>query len=212
VLGEKLGPLHSTVQGIPEGLAHQRQDLSHRMPTSVSDDQLSDMTQRSISLEVDFSLKALSDQDAVTVRDKARIRSLSASHARDWLIVVPLPALGLHWRPREFKFAVAYRLGIPLYLEDGVCPACQRPSNKYGDHSVACAYTGECVVRHNHLRDALFKVAQAAGLAPTKEKQALIPGTNGRPADVLVSMWGQGHCFQHCRDQPHAGGHSGPRH
>lgn len=36
----------------------------------------------------------------------------------------------------------------------------------------------------------MFKVDQAAGLAPTKDEQAPIPGTNRRPADVLVRMWG----------------------
>jgi hypothetical protein len=91
------------------------------MQTPVPDDQLSNMTQRSISLEENLFLKAFSYQEAVTVRDKARIWSLSASHTGDWLN--PPPALGLHLRDREFKFAVAYCLGILLYPEDRVCPA-----------------------------------------------------------------------------------------
>jgi hypothetical protein len=150
------------------------------------------MSQHSISLEVDLSLKASCDQEAVTIRDKARIRSLAVPYTADWLNVVPLLVLGLHLKPREFKFAVAYLLGIQIYQKERTCPACKRACNKFEDHSVACAYTAECIARHNHLRDAVLKVAYAAALAPTKEKNALIPGTNGRPADVLVRAWGHG--------------------
>ena len=48
------------------------------------------------------------------------------------------------------------------------------------------------LVRHNFLRDALHETAAAAGLAPTKEGRALIPGNNMRPADVFIPHWAGG--------------------
>ena len=45
---------------------------------------------------------------------------------------------------------------------------------------------------HNHLRDALFDTAVAAGLGPTKEGRFLLPDDGRRPADVLVPNWAGG--------------------
>ena len=51
---------------------------------------------------------------------------------------------------------------------------------------------GERISRHNHLRDALYKTAVAAGLGPTKEGRFLLPGADRRPADILVPNWAGG--------------------
>ena len=54
---------------------------------------------------------------------------------------------------------------------------------------MCCRSGGERISRHNSLRDAVFDTAAAAGLAPTKEGRYLLPGTNRRPADVLLPHW-----------------------
>ena len=61
-----------------------------------------------------------------------------------------------------------------------------------GDHAMSCGVGGERISRHNHLRDALFDTAQAAGLGPTKEGRFLLPDDGRRPADVLVPNWAGG--------------------
>ena len=43
------------------------------------------------------------------------------------------------------------------------------------------------------LRDAVFQTAATANLAPQKEERALLPGTDSRPADILIPYWSQGH-------------------
>ena len=43
--------------------------------------------------------------------------------------------------------------------------------------------------RHNILRDAIFATAAGALLAPLEEERALLPGSNNRPADVLIPHW-----------------------
>ena len=50
----------------------------------------------------------------------------------------------------------------------------------------------ERIARHNHLRDAVFDTAVAAGLAPTKEGRFLLPGDDRRPADVYIPHWDGG--------------------
>ena len=57
---------------------------------------------------------------------------------------------------------------------------------------MCCGSGGERISRHNHLRDALFDTAVAAGLGPVKEGRFLLPGTDRRPADVLVPNWAAG--------------------
>ena len=88
--------------------------------------------------------------------------------------------------------AVKFRLGIPVYNHPGICPACGRDSDTLGDHGLVCGYGGERISRHHSLRDSLFATAQAAGLAPQKEVRGLLPGTDLRPADILIPRWTAG--------------------
>jgi hypothetical protein len=126
------------------------------------------------------------------IRDKARMGSLGLPHTGDWLNVVPSPTLGLHLRPSEFRYSVLYRLGAPLFQSEGPCTACSAPSDRYGDHAISCGMAGERIARHNHLRDTVFNTAASANLAPLREERALLPGTEARPADVLIPHWTAG--------------------
>ena len=73
--------------------------------------------------------------------------------------------------------------------QEGPCPACYRPSDRWGDHALACSHWGERVTRHNLLRDALFNTAASAALSPVKEGRFLLPGTERRPADVFIASY-----------------------
>ena len=84
---------------------------------------------------------------------------------------------------------VKYRLGIPLYLLAGPCPACSRDSDHLGDHAMCCGTGGERIARHNHLRDSLHATAVSAALGPKKEERFLIPGRDRRPGDVFIPHW-----------------------
>ena len=78
---------------------------------------------------------------------------------------------------------------MPVYNYTGSCPARGRQSDALGDHGMVCGTGGERIARHNTLRDALHDTAAAAGLAPTKEGRALLPGNDRRPADVFLLGW-----------------------
>ena len=121
--------------------------------------------------------------------------SVKLPHAGDWLHVVPSPALGLQVRDAEFRTAVLYRIGEPLFRSDCNCLACHHFSDSFGDHAIACASQGERIAQHNHLWDALFHAASSASLAPQREERALLPGVEQRPADVLLPHFSGGkHC------------------
>ena len=149
------------------------------------------MTQRQMGCNVDLEqqrqlMNMLGEEEE---REKARLLSLTMDHAGDWLNTPPLKALGLHLRAPEFVLAIKYRLGMPVFDSAGPCPACLRDSDVHGDHAMCCGAGGERISRHNNLRDALYDTAVAAGLGPVREGRFLLPGTDRRPADVLVPNW-----------------------
>ena len=125
-------------------------------------------------------------------REMARLLSLTLDHTGDWLNTPPIKALGLHLRSPEFVLALKYRPGMPVFDSAGPCPACLRESDVLGDHAMCCGAGGERISRHNSLRDAVYETAVAAGLRPVREGRFLLPGTDRRPADVLVPNWAGG--------------------
>ena len=101
-------------------------------------------------------------------------------------------SLGLHLRTVEFIVSVKYRIGCPVFTSSAQCPACKNHSDREGDHAISCGSEGERIARHNHLRDSIFQVAVTAALAPSREERSLLPGTNSKPADVLIPHWTHG--------------------
>ena len=165
------------------------------MGEDASINSLRDVPQKIISLKIDLHNHQLLNNQITgleVTRDIARLASLGLPHSGDWLNVVPSPALGLHLRPPEFIISVKYRLGMDIFSRDGQCTACPHHSDSRGDHAISCGYEGERISRHNHLRDALYNTAVMACLGPTREDRALIPGSDARPADVLIPNWSGG--------------------
>ena len=154
----------------------------------AKEDELVDVRQKELSVKVDKEQerKLIEDVEKENTKEMARLKSLTLPHAGDWVNVVPSTALGLHLRPQEFVMVARYRLGLPLYNQAGPCPACHRLSDVEGNHAMCCGSGGERIARHNHLRDHLHATAVAAGVGPAREVRFLIPGSDSRPADVLL--------------------------
>ena len=55
-----------------------------------------------------------------------------------------------------------------------------------------CRGVGRLVHRHNAVRDRLFNLARAGGLAPRREEPHLLDGSEDRPADILLPAWAGG--------------------
>ena len=166
--------------------------LSVKIGEEVSLDDLYGLTQKIISHKIDLKLQLSLTSSVLELTDKPRLASLNLAHAGDRLNTIPSPILALHVRPEEFRYSVLYRLGAPIYRSAGPCPACRKPSDRYGHHAIVCGSHGERIARHHHLRDALFQAAATANLAPRKEEGALLLGTAERPAAVLIPNWSGG--------------------
>ena len=70
--------------------------------------------------------------------------------------------------------------------------ACPILSDSAGDHAVSCGWGGERISRYNLIRDILFNTCSAAALGPAREDRALLPGTEAKPADILLPGWSGG--------------------
>ena len=166
--------------------------ISARRGEPVTTESLVGVSQKSASYAVDLHNKSLLlnhfTQEG-SARNIARLASVGLEHSGDWLAATPCPALGLHLRGPEFTAFLKYRLGIPLYGMDSTCPACGAPNDRMGDHALGCAKYGERIARHNLILDVLFEAAAGAALAPAREGRHLLPGTQARPADVLIPRW-----------------------
>ena len=155
-------------------------------------EEIKKLPKKQITHSIDSRVKSLVLAGTPSIPDKARLSGVFKPHSGDWLNVVPSPALGLALHPQEFRTAALYRLGAAIFEQDNPCPACGRPSDRFGHHAIACGVHGERISRHNAICDILYKTAQKAGLGPAREFRGLIPGTAARPADVFLRNWDRG--------------------
>jgi hypothetical protein len=113
----------------------------------------------------------------------------------DWLTAPPCVD-GRHMEAPLFKVALRRRLRCAILDSDGYFPCCGQVLDRYGDHVLVCACGGDRTVRHNAIRDTLYRASVEANLSPEREKAGLLPGrpsedglpmrSGRRPADVWL--------------------------
>ena len=119
-------------------------------------------------IQAQFDNTALSNllEGQTSTREKARLLSRSLPQSGAWFTAAPIPALGLHLQPNEFRAALKYRLGIPLYDSDR-CPYCKSAIlDIFGDHAVSCHGRGDIIPRHDRVRDTILTACSSANLSP----------------------------------------------
>lgn len=133
-------------------------------------------------------------------RSRNLMLACSMPHASDWLLVPPVPALGLGMRSENFRVAMKFRLGIQVVNRAFPCPAktadgkeCGEMFDVLGDHAVCCHNGPSLVHRHNHVRDIMGHSARGAGLAAVVlEKKNLVSGSKSKPGDITVQQLRRG--------------------
>ena len=136
-----------------------------------------------------FDKTALSNllEGQTSTKETAGLLSLSLPQSGDWLTAAPIPVFGLHLQPNEFRAALKYRLGVPLYDSDRRCPYCKSTIlDIFGDHSVSCHGRGDIISRHDRVRDTTMTACSSANLSPVCEQKHLLPENNLRPGDVYL--------------------------
>ncbi len=138
-------------------------------------------------MEGDFSM---------TQRQKAVFKCLQAPHAQDFLLAMPIDGLGQHMSPVEYRSILKYRLLIPLFPSDEVCPVCRKAClDSFGEHALHCRELPGFKYRHDLVRDILADICRRAGISVKKEAPVnfltdpLEGRSSLRPADVLIFGW-----------------------
>lgn len=149
-------------------------------------------TQKELSSFVDTASAAALLSQSSSRLEQGRLRSVSSSEAGIFWNVTPSEALHLSLPPAHFRVIVLWWLGEPIYLEDHPCPKCRVACcDRQGYHSLVCRHGGNLGIRHNALRDVLFRFAQRSAMGPRVE-QRVIPGSARRNADILLPSTGHG--------------------
>jgi len=151
--------------------------------------------QKSASFEFDRAMLEHLVASAPNDREVQRLRRLAQPHAGAFVTAVPSEEDGFQtiMRPRNFRVAVRYRLGVVVLKEDIPCPMCQQTLDKLGDHATCCPKSGDIIVRHNSLRNLVNQVAADGLLNPVMEKKGILGPTSGRrPGDVTIPCWAYG--------------------
>ncbi|GJT78541.1 hypothetical protein Tco_1045266 [Tanacetum coccineum] len=135
----------------------------------------------------------------MTVRQKAVFECLRVPHAHDFLLAIPIDGLGQHMSPMEYRTILKYRLMIPLFLVDAICPVCRKAClDSFGKHVVHCKELPGFKYRHDMVRDVLLDICRHTEISVKKEAPVnfLTDPSDGRstlrPADVLVFGWVEG--------------------
>ncbi|GKB78774.1 putative reverse transcriptase domain-containing protein [Tanacetum coccineum] len=96
----------------------------------------------------------------------------------------------------EHRTILKYRLMIPLFPIDAICPVCRKTClDSFGEHAVHCKELPGLKYRHDMVRDVLFDICRRAGISAKNESLVnfLTDPSDGRstlrPADVLVFGW-----------------------
>ena len=124
----------------------------------------------------------------------------SMPHASDWLLAPPIAGLGLALQSPQFRAALKFRLGMPLFSEAFPCPAlsnagkvCGAEMDPFGDHAICCHHGTSLLFRHNNVRDILGHAARAAGLSGVvAEKKYQVEGSSEKPGDITVQQYHRG--------------------
>ena len=122
-------------EDVGEGMTRMLAELNSRLGEPLTKVEACAMSQRVLSGLIDKEAAQRLQNSAGSDRDKARLNCVAREGSGDWLTALPSKALGLHLRKSEFILAARYRLGLPIYLQEGRCPMdnCQGFGDNYGD-------------------------------------------------------------------------------
>ncbi|GJU56021.1 hypothetical protein Tco_1229735 [Tanacetum coccineum] len=106
----------------------------------------------------------------MTMRQKAVFECMCAPHAEDFLLAISIDGFGQHMSPVKYRTILKYRLMIPLFPVDAICPVCRKAClDSFGKHVVHCKELTGFKYRHDMLRDVLFYICRRTGISAKKE-------------------------------------------
>ena len=125
--------------------------------------------------------------------ERARLMSVAAESASDWLHALPNPNLGLHLDPSALRIAAGLRLGSNL-CHPHQCK-CGALVDQKGRHGLACKKQVGRHSRHNEINDLIKRALVQAKIAATSEPTGLFRSDGKRPDGMTQFPWKQGKCL-----------------
>ncbi|GJZ95308.1 putative reverse transcriptase domain-containing protein [Tanacetum coccineum] len=120
-----LACLHDTIPSFDFGGFTNKDTVPSKAQQTLTNVLFSEMVK---DMEVHFDM---------TMRQKAEC--LRAPHAQDFLLAIPIYGLGQHMSPVEYRTILKYRLMIPLFPVDAICPVCHKAClDSFAEHAVHC--------------------------------------------------------------------------
>ena len=122
--------------------------------------------------------------------ERARLRAVSGEDAGAAFNALPSTTMHLALPSAHFRVITKWWLGMDLYPVAHSCPRCGATCDVKGYHALTCRHGGDLGVRHNALRNIVLHAAHDAAMGPRAE-QRIVPGSNSRPADLLLPVEGE---------------------
>ncbi|GJW89039.1 putative reverse transcriptase domain-containing protein [Tanacetum coccineum] len=185
------------ISGLAMRRAADAVDLMSLLPYGIcgmDDDYVSALAcLRDTILSFDFS--GFTNKDTVPSKSQQTLANVFFSEM-DFLLAIPIDELGQHMSLVEYRTILKYRLMIPLFLVDAICPVCRKAClESFGEHVVHYKELPGFKYRHDMVRDVLFDICRRVGISAKKEAPMnfLIDPSDGRStlrsAAVLVFRW-----------------------
>ena len=119
------------------------------------------MSQKSLQSQIECSIFA-NLKESRSLRDNARLNTVSSIHAATWLRAIPSPKFGLAMASHEFVIAVKLWLGIPIFPDfpKAIRGMCGHTIDSFGDHLLGCGLWSRYSLRsrrHNALRPSITR-------------------------------------------------------
>jgi hypothetical protein len=108
-----------------------------------------------------------------------------------WLDATPSKTLDKHMSSAELSTTTAMHLGVDVLEGGGPCGFCGAVMDTKGIHPCSCMAGGDTTMRHNEVRNIVYRYGRRACLNAELEKAGVLdePGvfvSLSRPADVMV--------------------------
>ena len=124
---------------------------------------------------------------------KARLLVVSAPHAGDWLMAMPISSCGLRLDNKTVRVAVGLLLGCRLSTEHR-CP-CGSVVDERGIHGLSCRLAVVRLDRHGALNDVIHRALGSAGVPLVLEPRGLTRSDDRCPDGVTMIPWSEGRCL-----------------
>ena len=119
------------------------------------------ISQQSLGLKL-AKANALRASEAAMPLERARLNLYSAPGASRWLEAAPSKALDTELTSNEMSIAMWLLLGVDVYEESSICKCCGGVLDCKGSYALSCMAGGDVLLRHNDVRDIIYRFCQRA--------------------------------------------------